>query len=173
VSVEDPAEQVAPRVAGSSDADDVLRGDLDPAPIHHRPGWLARVGLVGTGVFIAAIGVGAAASRSVVHDTTVLWGLVLVLVTLGVCVRAGAWVLGTRRGAVLVGAGWAFLTLVFVTYNPGGDVLLPDVTRTRVYLLGGALIVLVAILWPLPSGARELVEGAPAPLTTEDPAPRD
>lgn len=125
----------------------------------YRAGRLTPVGLLLTGFLIAVVGVGVAAARTVVRGTSVPWGVVLVLLALAVCVRAAGWLLGTRRGAALVALGWLLPTLTFATVNPGGDVLLPDVARTYVYLVGGVAVVLVATLWRLPAGVRDLVEG--------------
>jgi hypothetical protein len=92
------------------------------------------------------------------------------LVALPVCVRAAAWFVGSRTGAVAVALGWVAPTMLLASTNPGGDVLLPDLTRTYVYLIGGAVLVLMASVWPLPRGARALVRGAAAtPPAPEQP----
>ena len=164
MTLEDPAGQAADSPA----AEPLQVGEFGAAPEGRGPGVMSRVGLFAAGLVIAAVGVAVIASRTLIRGVSVPWGLVVVLVALAVCVRAGAWSIGSRRGAALVGAGWALLTLVFAMVSPGGDVLLPDLPRTYVYLGGGAVLVLVATLWPLPSGARELAEG----LRTE-PQPED
>ncbi|MFN8148880.1 MAG: hypothetical protein U0R76_15650 [Candidatus Nanopelagicales bacterium] len=82
----------------------------------------------------------------------------LVVVAIPVIARAGAWVMGARLGAGCVALGWALPTIAFVIAGPGGDVLLPDVTRTWIYLLGTALLLVLAVALPLPRGARELAE---------------
>lgn len=134
-------------------------------------GPLTYVGLVVGGVFLGVLGVGLAAVRTQFHGTVVPWGLVLMLVSLPVCVRAAAWFVGSRTGAAAVGLAWAAPTLLFATTNPGGDVLLPDLTRTYVYLLGGAALVLLACVWPLPRGARAFVrEGSGHPRGVTPPA---
>ena len=82
----------------------------------------------------------------------------LVVVAIPVIARAGAWVMGARLGAACVALGWALPTIAFVLAGPGGDVLLPDVTRTWIYLVGTTLLLVLAVALPLPRGARELAE---------------
>jgi hypothetical protein len=171
VSIDDHAERLpevpapGPAVPGAPGTEVDAGATLTTEP--YRAGRLALAGLLLTGFLIAVIGVGVAAARTVVRGTTVPWGVVMVLLALGVCVRAGGWLLGTRRGSSLVALGWLLPTLTFATVNPGGDVLLPDVPRTYVYLVGGVAVVLVATLWRLPAGVRDLVEapGQDAPAS--------
>jgi hypothetical protein len=120
------------------------------------PRVLTFVGLLAGGLVLGFFGTVLASVRTVTHGHTIWWGLALVLVTLLACVRGAAWLVGTRRGAAAVGLGWVLPTLAFTTVNPGGDVLLPDDTRTYVYLVGATLVVVLATALPLPRGAREL-----------------
>ena len=144
--------------------------DVVPDTAVRTFGPLAYVGLVTGGLFLGVLGVALAAVRTQVHGTFVPWGLVLMLVALPVCVRAAAWFVGSRTGAVAVALGWVAPTMLFASTNPGGDVLLPDLTRTYVYLVGGAVLVLLASVWPLPRGARALVRGGVAtPPAPEQP----
>lgn len=131
---------------------------------------LRSAGLVLGGLGLGLLGPVLAASRSVVHGTTVPWGVVLVLVTVLACTRGAAWLVGSRRGAALVGIGWVVPTLVLATTNPGGDVLLPDVARSYVYLVGATLLVVLAVAVPLPRGARELADADHADHADVDPA---
>lgn len=150
--------------------DSAASDDVVPdAPVRSF-GPLAYVGLVAGGLFLGVLGVGLAAVRTQVHGNVVPWGLVLMLVALPVCVRAAAWFVGSRTGAVAVALGWVAPTLLLASTNPGGDVLLPDLTRTYVYLIGGGVLVLLASVWPLPRGARALVRGGVAtPPAPEQP----
>lgn len=128
-----------------------------PAPQYLGYGLLFVVGLV-TGMF----GVALAPIRLQVGSVALPVGL-LVVVIIPVVARAGAWVMGTRLGAGCVAIGWALPTIAFVLAGPGGDVLLPDVTRTWVYLLGTTLLLVLAVAVPLPRGARELAEARSTP----------
>lgn len=150
--------------------DSAASDDVVPdAPVRSF-GPLAYVGLVAGGLFLGVLGVGLAAVRTQVHGNVMPWGLVLMLVALPVCVRAAAWFVGSRTGAVAVALGWVAPTMLLASTNPGGDVLLPDLTRTYVYLIGGGVLVLLASVWPLPRGARALVRGGVAtPPAPEQP----
>ena len=141
----------------------------DDATESPAPSILTYAGLLVGGLALGLFGTVLAASRTTVHGTTVPWGVVLVLVTVLACVRGGAWLLGSRRGAALVGLGWVLPTLAFATTNPGGDVLLPDEPRTYVYLIGATLLVVLAVALPLPRGTRELA--AASRVRREHPEP--
>lgn len=133
---------------------------------------LTYAGLLAGGIVLGLVGTVLTAARVVVRGVTVPWGLVLVLVAVLACVRGAAWLIGSRRGAALVGLGWVLPTLAFATTNPGGDVLLPDVPRTYAYLGGATLVVVLAVALPLPRGTRELVasgrsrDGSPEAVAT-------
>jgi hypothetical protein len=147
----------------------------DDATESPAPSILTHAGLLVGGLALGLFGTVLAAARTTVRGTTVPWGVVLVLVTVLACVRGAAWLLGSRRGAALVGLGWVLPTLAFATTNPGGDVLLPDEPRTYVYLVGATVLVVLAVALPLPRGTRELAAAARdrrehlEPLT-DDPA---
>jgi hypothetical protein len=135
----------------------------------------AYAGAFVVGLLLGLFGAGIAPVRLVVADVRVPVGLVLVLLALGVVARAAAWALGARTGAALVAAGWALPTAAFVLAGPGGDVLMPDVARTWWYLVGGTVVLALAIVSPLPRGARALAQarraGRPDPDPAADPAP--
>jgi hypothetical protein len=116
--------------------------------------------LVAGGFLLGVVGAGLSAVRIEVAGLTVPWGLALVLTALGVGARSAAWLVGHRRGAIAVTLGWVLPTLAFAALTPGGDVLLPDLPRTYVYLLGGLLVAGLASVIPLPPGAREEAESA-------------
>ncbi|HSN07131.1 MAG TPA: DUF6113 family protein [Candidatus Angelobacter sp.] len=139
------------------DVQDTARPAGTPSDDRRDRHVLRYVALVLGGVVLGLVGAVFAAARTTVRGTTVPWGLVLVLLALLTCVRGAAWLLGSRRGAALVGLGWVLPTLAFATANPGGDVLLPDELRTYVYLGGATLLVVLAVALPLPRGTRELV----------------
>jgi hypothetical protein len=126
-------------------------------------GPLTYVGLTMWGVFLGVLGVGLAAVRTQVNGNFIPWGVALMLVALPVSARAAAWFVGSRSGAVAVGLAWVVPTILFSSTNPGGDVLLPDLTRTYVYLIGGSVLVLVACIWPLPRGTRAFVREGVVP----------
>ena len=118
------------------------------------------------GLLLGLVGAGLSAVRITVAGVSIPWGLALVLTALGVGARSAAWLVGSRRGAASVTVGWMVPTLAFAALTPGGDVLLPDLPRTYVYLLGGVVVSTLASTLPLPPGARAEAEAA---LT--DPAP--
>jgi len=155
-------------------------GDVDGAATEAGAGHgvrtfgpLTYVGLAIWGLFLGVLGVGLAAVRTQVNGSFIPWGVALMLVALPVSARAAAWFVGARSGAVAVGLAWVVPTILFSSTNPGGDVLLPDLTRTYVYLIGGAVLVLVACIWPLPRGARAFVREGVVPqrlVAAETPA---
>ena len=120
------------------------------------PRVLTYVGLVAGGLVLGFFGTVLASVRTITHGHTIWWGVGLVLLAILTCVRGAAWLVGSRRGAALVGLGWVLPTLAFTTTNPGGDVLLPDDTRTYVYLVGATVVIVLATALPLPRGARAL-----------------
>lgn len=126
--------------------------------------WCAL--LVG-GLLLGATGGVIQRSQLHVGDHSLPWGLAVVLVTLFVSVRAAVWWARRRPGGVVVAVGWLVATVVLSSSGPGGDVLLPDDWRSHVYLLGGVVIALVAVLLPLPQ------PDPPDAVVTEDPTPAD
>ena len=117
--------------------------DVLPAVQASSPSVLTYAGLLLAGIVLGLFGAVVMASRITVRGVVVPWGVVLSLVTVLALVRGAAWLVGSRRGAALVGLGWVLPTLAFATTNPGGDVLLPDLTRTYVYLVGSAVLVVL------------------------------
>ena len=108
------------------------------------------------GALIGLFGAPAAALRSSVHGVAIPWGVVLVVVTLGVCVRGASYWMRSKVAGALVTVGWILVTLAYTALLPGGDVVLPDAPRTYGYLVGGFIVCLIATRWPL---VREPVEG--------------
>jgi hypothetical protein len=119
---------------------------------------LAYAGAFVAGFALGLVGAVVAASRVIVRGVSVPVGLVLVLLAVGAVARGLAWYSGSRRAAALVALGWVLPTAAFLLLSPGGDVLLPDLRRTTWYLLGSAVLLVAAMLWPLPEGASELAE---------------
>ena len=136
-----------------------------------NPHRLTYTALVAGGVLLGAVGAGLSSVRLEIGGVSVPWGLVLVVVALGVGARAGAWLVGSRNGAVAVVLGWVLPTLAFSALAPGGDVLLPDVARTYVYLGGGLVAGALAMVVPLPAGAAEAAREAYEPAAGEPAAP--
>ena len=156
--------------------DRAVDDDVMPARVAHPPSVLTYVGLLFGGVVLGLFGAVLMASRATVGGVTLPWGLLLSLVAVLACVRGAAWLVGSRRGAALVGLGWVLPTLAFSVTNPGGDVLLPDLTRTYVYLFGSALFVVLAVVLPLPRGAAALAAEGRAhrhAVAAPDPEPVD
>jgi len=156
VSLDEPALPSEPDVP-TNDAlpsYDVDQGDVTAtsSPV------LAYAGSFVAGFGLGLVGAIVAASRVIVRGVTVPVGLVLVLLAVGAVGRGMAWYAGSRRAAAFVALGWVLPTAAYLLLSPGGDVLLPDVRRTTWYLLGSAVLLVAAMLWPLPRGARELAE---------------
>jgi hypothetical protein len=128
------------------------------------------LGALVAGAFLGALGAVIVAARVVVRGVTVPWGLVLMLVAVGVIARGAAWMLGSRRGAAAVGLGWIIPTVLLASTGRGGDVLMPDVPRTYVYLIGGLVLVLLAALLPLPVDDEVSADPDPEPDPDAPPA---
>ena len=141
--------------AADLSADDVV--PVESAGATRAPQYLGFGLLFVVGLVSAMFGVALVPLRLRLGGVALPVGLLVVL-AIPVLARAGAWVLGARLGAGCVALGWALPTIAFVLAGPGGDVLLPDVTRTWIYLLGTALLLVLAVALPLPRGARELAE---------------
>lgn len=149
-------------------------GEPRPRKVRVRVSRLTLAALFAGGLFLGALGAGLAAVRTQVRGAWVPWGLVLVLLGILVCTRGAAWLVGSRSGGAAVAVGWLLPTLVLATTGPGGDVLLPDVLRTQVYLIGGAALAALAAAVPLPRGTAELVASLEArPLVAPGPDPGD
>jgi len=155
-------------LAGEHVAGEPVGSEVLPHREPTRPSVLTYLGLLLAGIVLGLFGAVVMASRITVRGVTVPWGLILSLVTVLACVRGAAWLVGSRRGAALVGLGWVLPTLAFATTNPGGDILLPDLTRTYVYLIGSALLVVASVALPLPRGAAQAAEDSRARRTAPD-----
>ena len=101
------------------------------------------------GALLGLFGAPAAALRTTVHGLTIPWGAILVVVTLGVCVRGASYWMRSKVAGALVTIGWILVTLAYTAFLPGGDVVLPDVPRTYGYLVGGFIVCLLATWVPL------------------------
>lgn len=137
-------------------------------PLSKGPRVLTLLGLLAGGLVLGFIGAVVSTLHREILGVDVPWGLVLVVLALGCCVRGGAWLVGSRRGAAMVAVGWVLPSLAFSAVNPGGDVVLTDEPRTYVYLLGGAVISMLATVWPLPAGAAEAARAHPQAVTDEE-----
>jgi len=124
------------------------------------------VGLITGGAVLGVFGAVVLPAREEFHGISIPWGAVLVLVGVGVCARAGAWLTATRRGAALVGGGWLAGALVIATVDPGGDVVLADTMRTTIFFVGGAALSIIATIWPLPAGLAVAREAEREPALT-------
>jgi len=122
------------------------------------------VALAVLGLLLGLVGAVVASARTTVGGVVVPWGTVLMLVVLAVVVRAAVWQAGSRAAGMSLVAGWFLATGAALALAPGDDVLLPDSPRTWVYVLGGALLCLLAIAWRLPEGLAELVAAEREPL---------
>ena len=136
--------------------------ELDPAvpsPARRRyvgVSVLTWIGFVLGGVVAGVLGAVVQGDRRVTPEHVLPWGLVLVVIVLPILVRAASYLAGGRRGGALVALGWFAVTLVASGEGPGGDVILPSGTRTTWYLGASVVMVLVALLWPLPPGLDEV-----------------
>jgi uncharacterized membrane protein YgdD (TMEM256/DUF423 family) len=110
------------------------------------------------GVLLGLVGSVVSAARLQVGSITVPWGAVLAALTLAVALRAVVWSSGTRLPAIVMLAGWFLATGAVLLISPGGDVLLPDVPRTYLYLGAAFVLGLAAVVWRLPDGHAELLE---------------
>lgn len=109
------------------------------------------------GVLLGLVGSVVSAARTPVGSVMVPWGVALVVVALGVAVRAALWSTGSRLTAGMLLVGWCLASATVLVVAPGGDVLLPDVPRSYVYLGSAFVVGLGALVWRLPSGHAELL----------------
>lgn len=129
------------------------------------------------GVLLGLVGSVVSAARTPVGSVMLPWGLVLVAVALGVAVRATLWSTGSRLTAAVMLVGWFVASGAVLVVSPGGDVLLPDVARSYVYLGSAFVLGLLALTLPLPAGHDELMlaeHGGPLagfPGAPGDPVP--
>jgi len=125
------------------------------------------------GVILGLVGAVVAAGRTTIGSVVVPWGVALMLVAVVVLVRAIVWQSGSKATGLALMAGWLVATGVVLEWAPGGDVLLPDVTRSWVYVVGCTVLGLVAALLPLPDGLAELVAAEQAEDVEHAPGPGD
>lgn len=76
-------------------------------------------------------------------------GALLVLVTVVLVARAGAWWQGSRLGAITFSVGWLAATLMMGSETAAGDLVLTSGTRQMSYLIGGAMLLAAACGFPL------------------------
>jgi hypothetical protein len=132
-------------------------GPVTPStPTRPPVALLTWAGLLVGGLVLGFLGALVQADRRQIGSHTLWWGLILVVMVLGLCVRAASYLVGSRRGGAIVAVGWLVPTLVLAGQGPGGDVILPSTDRSTWYLGASAVVALVALLWPLPKGTREL-----------------
>jgi len=137
-----PSAEVPDAVADEAAADPAAPAVDDVAARHDAPQFVGYALLLVVGLVTGMFGVALAPMRLTVGSVALPVGL-LVVVAIPVIARGGAWVMGARLGAGCVALGWALPTIAFVLAGPGGDVLLPDVPRTWIYLLGTTLLLVL------------------------------
>jgi hypothetical protein len=127
------------------------------------------------GVLLGLVGSVVSAARVQIGSVTVPWGLVLCSLTLAIAVRAVVWSSSSRLPAVMLLGGWFVATGAVLLLSPGGDVLLPDIPRTYIYLGSAFVLGLAALVWRLPEGHADLLavergpeEGREQPLLPGD-----
>jgi hypothetical protein len=91
-------------------------------------------------------------------------GAVLGLVTAALVVRAAAWWVGSRAGAIAGSVGWLAATLALGTTSPSGDLILSSGTRQVAYLVVGSMVLAACCGFPLlpDEDAPEPAEGLAA-----------
>lgn len=129
-----------------------------------RPSATSLVALALLGVVLGLVGSVVASGRITIGSVLVPWGVALMLVVLPVVVRGCIWQAGTRAAGMAIAGGWLLATAAVLTFAPGDDVLLPDLPRSWAYIVGGAVLMVVAIAWRLPEGLPELVAAEHVPV---------
>ena len=127
------------------------------------------------GLCLGALGIVLQASRTLIAGHQVPWGLVGALVVSVIVVRSACWYARSRSIGLLVAVGWVAATMVLALTGPGGDILLPSIARSWIYLVGGLIAVLGAVILPLPKQDVVVVAALPAAAAlpgaiTVDPA---
>jgi hypothetical protein len=87
--------------------------------------------------------------------------IVLSLVNLAVF-RAAGWAMGSRLGAVVPAVPWMVVLVVLSARRPEGDLVVTGTAAGYVYMFGGAVAVLIAIVWTR-SARPWMLTGAPRP----------
>ena len=132
-----------------------------PPPPRQEPAFL--VGL--TYGVLAVVGV----LLGVLGSFEFSWGIgsvpvaaiALSLVNLAVF-RAAGWAMESRLGAVVPAAPWMIILIVLSSRRPEGDLVVTGTTAGYVYMFGGVLAALIAIVWTR-SAHSWLLAGAPRP----------
>ncbi|MCU0284355.1 MAG: DUF6113 family protein [Candidatus Nanopelagicales bacterium] len=91
-------------------------------------------------------------------------GALLGIVTAALVVRACAWWVGSRAGAIASATGWLAATLMLGTTSASGDLILSSGTRQVAYLIVGSMVLAACCGFPLlpDEDAPEAAEGVPA-----------
>jgi Family of unknown function (DUF6113) len=76
--------------------------------------------------------------------------------------RAAGWAMESRLGAVVPAVLWMIILVVLSSRRPEGDLVVTGTTPGYVYMFGGAVAALVAIIWTH-SSRSWLLGGAPQP----------
>jgi len=129
---------------------------VTPSP-RPRVSATSVVAMAVLGLILGLVGAVVSAGRTTIGSVTVPWGVALMLVAVVVLVRAIVWQSGSKATGLALMAGWLVATGLVLELAPGGDVLIPDVTRSWVYVVGCTVLGLGSALWPLPRGLAELV----------------
>jgi hypothetical protein len=80
--------------------------------------------------------------------------------------RAAGWAMESKLGALVPAVLWIIIVLVLASRRPEGDLVVTGTTAGYVYMFGGAVAALVAIVWTR-SARPWMLAGAPGP----DPRP--
>jgi hypothetical protein len=76
-------------------------------------------------------------------------GALLGLVAAAFVVRASAWWVGSRAGAIASAVGWLAATLMLGTTSPSGDLILSSGTLQVAYLVVGSMVLAACCGFPL------------------------
>jgi hypothetical protein len=87
--------------------------------------------------------------------------IVLSLVNLAVF-RAAGWAMASRLGAVMPAVPWLIVLVVLSARRPEGDLVVTGTAAGYVYMFGGAVAALIAIVWTR-SARPWMLTGAPRP----------
>ncbi len=105
-----------------------------------KPPLLRCLGIVVLGAVIGLIG-------SFMYRSVPPWGLVLSCATLlAAAVLARAW--GQTAGVISLGLGWVIMVQILALEGPGGDVVIASQAIGYVWVFGGVVFVLAALLAP-------------------------
>ena len=79
--------------------------------------------------------------------------------------RAAGWAMESRLGAVVPAALWMVILLLLASRRPEGDLVVTGTAAGYIYMFGGAVAAVVAIVWTR-SARSWLLAGAPRPPET-------